>query len=197
MDNTQRHLIGLYLDDMLTPDQLLELEAWLQESPLNVRWFTKELLLHNRLHSEIVAGSVVPSLLEVSSKTESLPPREVSRWNSARRLIGASLSLLLISLFATFILWNGFVGTTAAAASTELNLLMTANAAMTARTYQIAVEEVAMHAGKKRRNGPEDQLNRPPKPPMNNAILHVRGTNHFVLIRTQADGRPDQLGDST
>lgn len=189
MDIAKRNLIELYLDDMLTPDQLVELESWLQVSPVNLHWFTKELLLHDRLQAEIIAGAVVQSLPVIPSESQPPRPHGGSHWKSAWRPTVAILSLLLTSLIGTLIFWNGFVGTSASAASTELNLLMTANASMTARTYQIAVEDVALHAGKKRRNGPVDQRNRPPKPPMDDAVLHVRGTDHFVLIRTQSDGR--------
>ena len=188
MDRELQSLIAGYLDDLLTAEQFSELESRLRESPQNRQQFVTEMLLHDRLHATMMAEELVSSIL-VPPATESQGVVGRSRWLRARRLTGAVLSLLVMGIAAFVILWNGFLDTSVAAAATELNRLIAANATETARTYQIAVEDIALKSGKKYRRNPDEESARPPKPPLDNAVLHVRGAEQFVLIHTLPDGR--------
>lgn len=188
MDRSLQTLITGYLDEQLTAEQFAELESLLRDSAQNRQQFVTEVMLHDRLRATLMADELVSSIL-VSPTAEPPGTTRGSRWTRTSRWTGAALSLVVMGIAAFAILWNGFFETSAAAAATELNRLITANATETARTYHIAVEDVALKSRRKNRPIPEEQQHRPPKPPLNDAVLHVRGAEQFVLIHTLADGQ--------
>jgi hypothetical protein len=91
-----------------------------------------------------------------------------------------------VTAFVTLLLVSLEIGKTPAVASTELKRLIAAQETELDRTYRIAVED-APTPGRKRQPVVND--NRPPKPPLDGALLHVRKGNQFVLIRQMAGGR--------
>ncbi len=70
---------------------------------------------------------------------------------------------------------------------TELRRLISANAGPLERRYQIKVESTVI-GGANPKDG-EALDKRPPKPPLDDATLLVRGKNEFVLIRRLPNGR--------
>jgi hypothetical protein len=81
---------------------------------------------------------------------------------------------------------------TPAIASTELRRLIAAQETQLIRTYRIAVEDLPS-VRRRRRVGSTE---RPPKPPLDGAVLHVRPGNQFVLIRTLPSGEKFVTGSN-
>lgn len=188
-------LIDGYLDDTLTPDQHVAFKQWLAESPENRRTFAEAVLLHDRLRSECLA------MAETSSEAHSFTTAPVTaaltapRQQRRRRSAAAMFAAVLMVAVVMAVLWKGLGGTPAAAAVTELKRLIAANAHATDRTYQVSVEESDLPREQaERRKSPES--GRPPKPPIDGAVLHVRAGNQFVLIRTTRDGLPFVTGSN-
>lgn len=131
------------------------------------------------------------------------PPRQssaqaVSRTNNFprsyfRRFSGlaatAALTLAVLLLFRL-----GGENSAAVAASAEISSLITENKRPKDRTYHINVENAITID--RRRNRQNSSEKRPPKPPMDDAILHVAGSGQFVLIRRTPDGRPFVTGSN-
>lgn len=177
MTRDAAELIGLYLDEMLTADEMAELGTWIQATPENSKRLADAVLLHDRLRNELRAQTALEGAagLPVVARR---PRRSLLRW------IGLSLSLACVGL----LFWRGLGGTPASAAVGELNRLIAASAGDLARTYRITVEAVSEPPPRK--GPPLAELGRPPKPPMDGAVLHVRGGHQFVLIRyTEAGDR--------
>jgi hypothetical protein len=111
------------------------------------------------------------------------------------RSAAAILGIVSTVAVMMIIFWRGVGETPAAAAVTELNRLIAASAHAMDRTYHVAVEEVALPPERRERRGPGD-ASRPPKPPMDDAVLHVRDGHQFVLIRTTPEGLPFITGSN-
>jgi len=189
--NIPEELLHGYLDQTLDAPQQTALQHWLSQSPDNMRRFTELLLLHNQLRSESLSftalGAVTPPALPQSAAAvHRNSTRHRQRRRMLRRLFGVSALLLLLLVLFDFL--SPFGGqTTATAASGELSRLIRNNQLAVSRTYQIEVENVALAGRRYNRKSAGEK--RPPKPPMDNALLHVRGGGLFVLIRYQTDGQ--------
>lgn len=185
-------LLHGYVDQTLTSAELGLLQAWLAESPEHMRQLTQLLLLHNQLRSESLSFSTavgLPTSAAPLPQVGSVIRSDVyhrTRRRLLRRFFGVIASLLLVLVLFDFL---GPFGrqTTATAASAELSQLIHRNQSAVGRTYQIEVEGVAL-AGRRhgRRSAAEK---RPPKPPMDDAVLHLRQGGRFVLVRRQLDGQ--------
>lgn len=93
------------------------------------------------------------------------------------------------------VIWRGFGETPASAAVVEINRLIAASARSTDRTFEITVEEAGLLSHwDLADDAPERQ--RPPKPPLSGAILHVRRGGQFVLSRQTSDGRTFLTGSN-
>ncbi len=193
-----QELIDGYLDDRLSPNELEQLETWIQECPQNAREFASAAMLHDRLRDEQVARSGIarfvvdgckPNPAEQDSEFESTPKVRIAsiwRWNGLRSIATAA-SVLATAAGLLIILWNGFGDSVAVAGVVELNRLIATSVLSFDQTYQIDVEDVALARRRGGRGRDASQM-RPPKPPMDAAILHVRGQSNFVLIRKTVDG---------
>lgn len=181
-----------YLDQTLTPAEFDTLQAWLAESPEHMRQLTHLLLFHNQLRSESLSFSatgVLPSFAAPLPQVGPVLRNDLyyrTRRRMLRRFFGVVASLLLLLVLFDVLRPFGRQ-TTATAASAELSRLINRNRSAVGRTYQVEVEGVAL-AG--RRNGRRSAAEkRPPKPPMDNAVLHLREGGRFVLVRRQLDGQ--------
>lgn len=127
--------------------------------------------------------SVAPALPEIVGSPRRM--RNWLYWSGAAALLTTTMLALLT-----------FIGQTpASAAAGELNRIIAANAQTVDRTYQIAVE--ASLSPTRRGNRPAElERSRPPKPPMDGAILHIRGNRQFVLVRKTASGLPFITGSN-
>jgi hypothetical protein len=103
-----------------------------------------------------------------------------------------SIAMVFVATLVVAVIWNGLGESSAKAAMGELSRLIRTNSETIDRTYRIAVEEVSQPRRGGRDKSVEKQ--RPPKPPLDGATLHVRGGDQFVLVRRTADGRPFVTG---
>lgn len=185
MNLDPHQFIGGYLDETLSADEQAELNRWLKESPDHARLFAREVMLHDRLRGEHLALEEMSCAQIVVSEPS---PRR------GRRL-AATAATLLASTMLMFVLWRVLGDSQVSAAVTEINRLIAANSSAPDRTYRIAVEEQAMIS---KRELPDDapERSRPAKPPIDQAVLHVRSGGLFVLIRQTANGLPFVTGSN-
>lgn len=182
-------LISGYLDDTLSPEEHAALRDWLNETPEHTADFVRVVLLHDRLRSELRAGDTIPNLQPPPESGVSLP--------SLRRrspLVAAATALLGVTIVVA-VFWNQFADTSASAGIVELDRLIVANAASADRSYFIRVEAYVLSQERgRRKQGP--QAGRPPKPPLDEAILHVSGGRQFVLVRNAGSGQTFVTGSN-
>ncbi len=117
------------------------------------------------------------------------------RWRRSHRhdsrgrlLFGAATVASLLFLLT---LWNEFGGTTASAA-TELNRLMRPRSKAWIGVSDRCEERWLSRIGN--RHTPE--AGRPPKPPLDDAVLYVRHAGQFVLMRPTPSGSPFITGSN-
>lgn len=181
-------LIDAYLDETISAQEFVVLEAWIAAAPANAGEFAHAVSLHDRLHGELLAraGNVIPVTSGNVSISPGTPGVRVPRW-------AAWTATALVAGVVCLALWNGLGTSTATAAVVELNRLIETNAVAADRTWKIAVESVAERRTRRvERSAAEER--RPPKPPLDGAMLHVRHGGLFVLIRRTAGGLPFVTG---
>ncbi|ADG67707.1 hypothetical protein Plim_1877 [Planctopirus limnophila DSM 3776] len=178
-------LVSRYLDDLLTEDEHRDLQDWLRSSPDHAREFARIVLLHDRLRGEQMAISITQPSPRYQPDTVFPVPRRI--WRSVIIACG------VMAAFVTLFLMSLEVGQTSAVASTELKRLISAQETELDRTYRISVEEAPTP---RRKRQPVIDGNRPPKPPLDDAVLHVRKGNQFVLIRQMASGQQFVTGSN-
>lgn len=184
MNELPRDLIDGYFDDCLTEDEHRALSDWIKSDPEHARVFAREAMLHDRLRN-LLAESTSSSELN-SPSTLASPLR---RWLTSNSVwSAASIAVLFLGL-----LWLGLSQSTASAAIRELNRIITQNMDSKDRTYEIVVEEVYAPAPRGNRP-PLRESSRPPKPPLDGAVLHLGENNQFALIRTTVEGLPFVTG---
>lgn len=185
MTRDPSELVSRYLDDLLTEDEHRELQDWLRSSPDHAREFAQTALLHDRLRGEQLAISMMRPSKPGQPHAVVTVPRQ-----SWRSLV---ISAGVVAAFVTLLLVSLEIGKSPAVAATELKRLIAAQETELDRTYRIAVEDVP---APQRKRQPVVDDNRPPKPPLDGAILHVRKGNQFVLIRQMAGGRQFVTGSN-
>lgn len=172
MSKVPLELIHGYLDLTLNQDEMIQLETWIKTSPENTKQFVEMILLHERLRSEFLAldQNVFQNIREVRPKLN----RQFSR--RILTLITAASVVLVIGIMS----WQ-FSGPTALAANIELQRIIQANGTLQDRSYRVKIEE--SHKIRSRDvTGPRYQ------PDIDGAILHIRGSNQYVLKRQLTDG---------
>jgi hypothetical protein len=189
MNNDPRDLIDGYLDDLLSPEQHAILNDWIKSEPEHAQVFVQASLLHDRLQSSTVGyGEAVGS----AKPTQAIG--RLSSFYSYPSLWGTAASVAILCL-GLGLLWLSFGQSTASAAFRELDRMIVNSIRSKDRTYAIVVEEV--FASTSRSKGrPSLESQRPPKPPLDGALLHVRDNNQFVLIRKTDDGLPFITGSN-
>jgi hypothetical protein len=139
-----------------------------------------------------------PSRVSQQSRESTSPTLVSGEWANSWMTTTMGRSAIAASvLFAVLTLsWLTSGTSTASAAIRELDRIILSNMHSKDRTYEIVVEDVTLPAKRrgKRPLGPEMQ--RPPKPPLDGAVLHVRSGNQFVLIRKTAEGLPFITGSN-
>lgn len=170
-------LVSRHFDDLLTEDEHRALQDWLRSSPDHAREFVCAAMLHDRLRGEQMAIALVPP----APFHPPGPVRTASGWRWRSLVLSSSVAAAIVGLLLVAL----EIGKTPAAA-TELQRLIAAQDEVLDRTYRIAVENAPVPQQKR---PPVDDDGRPPKPPLDGAILHVRRGRQFVLIRRTADGQ--------
>jgi hypothetical protein len=180
MSNPVEAAIWRYFDHQLSQEEVGDLERRLAEDPAQRELFVQCALLHQRLgdhwsDESIQSGEEVLRMRAAPSRADG--PQGLRRIGLA---MAASLALLAVVWLA---------GLRPATASAELQRVIARQKVFGDRTYRIAVEESFPIPSKQL-----EEAWRPPKPSMDGAILHVRGTDQFVLIRTTDTGLPFLTG---
>lgn len=183
MTNSFAGLISRHLDGVLSNVEHVTLQELLRSSPDVRREFATAVLLHDRLHGELTSQS-----LSTASNVQAVNHRSRAWLRRTIAFAGAALAVCICCVA----IWFGF-GTTPASAATELSRLIAVQSQAVDRTYRITVEEIA---APRRNQNHVDQAGRPPKPPLDEALLHVRHGSQFVLIRKTADGKPFVTGSN-
>lgn len=173
--------IWRYFDRQLTREELDDLERRLAEEPVQRELFVQCALLHQRLGDHWRDDPAAKSKVDLWMQAEPLRANGRQGLRRAGLVMAASLALLAMVWLA--------VGSRPATASAELQRVIACQKASGDRTYRIAVEESFPIPSKQR-----EEAWRPPKPSMDGAILHVRGTDRFVLNRFTDAGLPFLTG---
>jgi len=170
-------LIAGYLDEWLGLEQEQLLELWIRESPEHAKQFAEAVLLHDRIRSEMLAMSVMGEV------EEQKPQPLLAAWRRRSWRQRAVALMALACLFA-FAVWMGWRNTElpTLAASDELARVIRASELATDRTYLITA--LASEYDLRAAPGPRGDE----QPPVDGALLHVRGSNQYVLIRFERNG---------
>ncbi|HND56019.1 MAG TPA: hypothetical protein PLV92_26565 [Pirellulaceae bacterium] len=184
---------------MLTDAQQRQLDDWIRAAPENARRFAEAMLLHERLRLEVrarVALEGATCVPPTSAPATTFRPR----YRSLLAVVAAACVL------ATLVgaLWNGLGDKQASAAVAELKRILAVSELLVDRTYRVEMmnedpdrppppppppTQPKKAPPSKDRKGPRPKPDREVAPPMNGALLHVRGGRQFVLIRTALDGK--------
>jgi hypothetical protein len=182
MSTESQDLINGYLDDTLTVSEQNALATWLSQSPEHAHRFAEDVLLHDHLRTACAGGSVRQPCPANADAALPLAPRRPLLTAVAAGLL-ATAAALLIAITAT-------ESRPASAALVQLNRLIAVQTALPGRSYQIHVESQHQPARQRYFSSADSADHpRPPKPPLDNALLTVSGTR-FVLTRITADGGP-------
>lgn len=164
-------LIHGYLDETLTDSEHDELATQIKSDPQVARRLVAVAFLHDRLRNLV-------SLYQDEQTPPALNPvnSSVSR---TRRSVLSLVTAACLLLGAGLIFWK--VGSTPAiAAAAELQRIIEANATLESRTYRISSLDSSEDEALSVRGGQ--------KPPLDGALLHVRGSDEYVLERFFSDG---------
>jgi hypothetical protein len=185
-----------YLDDTLSEEQHAELQHWLADCPGAMRRLVEWSLLHDAMHHAVTAERFSPPSPTLSNPTGSPAARESDRhpdrqrsWPlGSRTALSRPLSWALAACAGALVLSWFWISTTTTRASSAFRDLTRIQERVRRSdcTYEISVERAIESSRRDRQRLPEST--RPPKPPLDGAILHVRDQSHFVLVR-QSDGR--------
>lgn len=160
-------LLHGYFDESLTAEEHDALGAWIKADSRHASEFAKFALLHDQLRNEFA--------LPEQPVVQPLAASRQSRWAKSLYALATVSAVFVLGLF----LWQ-VVGTkTVSAAGPELNRIISASARVLDRIYVIAVEETV----KPEMHEHLAEKDRPPKPSLDGALLHLRGPNEFVLQR--------------
>ncbi len=180
-ENRFEKLMSRQIDGELSVDEHQELQRWINADPANAKLFVEYSLLHDGIHQELTGSEWQEPKNHVGEMAQ-LP----SVWNRNRYIqwIGGSIAaLLLIGLFLIPLV----TGTTALAAEEQLERLIAVSKIAADRSYVIT----AIQSNKKSRRAWRNEFKSRKKkkqPPIDGAMLHIRGKNQYVLIRRFANG---------
>jgi hypothetical protein len=181
-----RTLIDGYFDEILDADQHATLCDWVKSDPEHARLFATAALLHDRLRNHLAMGANIGDL--EGSPVTTVPQRwSGTPWPTTSVWRATAGAVLLVAGLA--VLWLSLGIPTAAATIREMDRIISSSIRSKDRTYEIVVEEISTPERRGKR-AMREEAQRPPKPPLDGATLHVRLNNQFVLIRKTEEGLP-------
>jgi len=168
-------LISRQLDGDLSEAEFLELQAWLNADAENALRFSNLAKLHERLDFHFRTG--------VESASPSNPSPAVfgnlKHW-AAFSMAATAASVILVGVV---LLLQGFTEKPVQATGKKLRDIIQANKERGPRTFK-----VEPFGSSRKRFNEKRKTNKKPEPSLDNAILHLRGDDQYVLIRNLADG---------
>jgi hypothetical protein len=178
-------LIHGYLDQTLSEEQWSQLQQHLSEDTVAAKRFVEISLLHDSMHHAFALSNI--SNADFSASNPQIIKRTVRNFVESMPGLrtGWSFAAVLILLISGF-LWFSSTPSSASAVRELARLIEQVRGHD--RTYEITVEQI-VDSPQPRRSPPMAESMRPPKPPLDGAILHVRDRNQFVLIRPTSSGR--------
>ncbi len=174
-------LINAYFDETLTPEEHVALSHWLKAAPENRKLFAEASLLHDRLRNTLASESDS----QVNAPSSSADIRRL--WTKVISFQTAAAILILIT--GLFSLWLSMGDQTASAAIRELDRIIDHGLQSADRTFHITVESVTPENRDRALFEERRVQKRPPKVPLDQAVLYVRSNNQFVLIRKGDDAQ--------
>ena len=173
-------LFNAYLDDLLTPEEVNQFEQQLRQDPERARQFAAAVMLHDRIRSEMSATKIAENHGGKApvGLAEARSGRRRSRFRAAIAVMSAACLMLLAIAW-----WNELGQSTVVAADVALSQIIEASAQEFDRSYLI----VASDETKSPADVVPGKHNRGAKPPIDGALLHVRGPSSYVLVRRYAD----------
>ena len=171
MINRPESLIHAYLDGILTKQQTTELGIWIQADPENAREFARVAMLHDQLRNQF---SVIQNENSSDDRTNAT---RLQKW-PVKRLAMASAAMIFIA--AVMLFQYGIVNSRVSAAVVELNRIMHDTRKPIDRTFLITPGDDLPYR--------KEFAKRNDKPPLNGAVLHVKGPSSYVLVRRFENG---------
>ena len=171
-------LISRQIDGSLSVDEHRELQDWINADLANAERFAEYALLHNGLHQEFSESDQ-----NLQAQSNVTPATSVASWPQIQWILGSLAALLLIGLF----LFPFVSGTNAIAAEEQLERLIAVSKNASDRSYLITAIE-SRKEGRRSRQTDIDLRKKKKQPPIDGAMLHIRGHNQYVLIRRFANG---------
>lgn len=184
-------LLQEYFDGDLSEDQFERLQQMLKNERPSLDRFVENAFLHDRLRGVFQAHSALCQIPPIPSEETFLgEPSKIREKNSRNWFPGTRHKLLTIAAIAAavlfiFAIWKSG-NEQALAGVSELKRVIAASSLQAIRVYSMDVE--ALEAGSTKRRRAEIEERRPIKPPLDQAVLYVRGKQDFVLIRKTLSG---------
>jgi hypothetical protein len=176
MTDSPSDLIDGYLDDLLSPAQEAELVAWIKSDPAQARQFARAVLLHDRLQAAVRA---VDDLGDTDEPAAAIVVSRRPQLLRRRAALAAQAACLLLA--AGLIGWR-LSGDRLLAANDELHRILRAQQEASTRTFLVTALDG--EASLRSPVAPRGQ----PQPSADDAVLHVRGPDRYVLVRRFPDG---------
>ncbi len=170
MRNQTNPWIHASLDGVLTRQQAEELGLWIQASPANAKEFARMAMLHNDLRNHFM-------VVQEDSTTPPMTVNPIFRRRSREAVALATAAMMLISL-AMVVQFGLFQSPVSAAV--EFNRILLDARKPLDRTYLITPGDDQPF----RNSLPREDLD----PPLNGAVLYVRGPSSYVLTRRSGNG---------
>jgi hypothetical protein len=175
-------LIQKYLDGEISKQELRSLQDLLESDKGSLDCFIENAYLHDRLRGQFQAQSAIRI---VDAPCSTTPQPATFRFPISRRRILTGAAIAATALFA-FALWKTG-NSNALAGVSELRRVIAASSPQSIRVYSIDVEPISESLPSKRRRIDSDDK-KPIKPPLDQAMLYIRGTQEFVLMRKTRRG---------
>lgn len=188
MTPESEELLQKYFDGDLNDDEFEGLQQMLKNERPSLGRFVENAFLHDRLRGVFQAQSAlrqIPSedtCPDGPSKILKQQPRQWSPGTKRKILTSAAIAAAVLFVFAIWRSGND----QALAGVSELKRVIAANSLQAIRAYSMDVE--ALETGSNKRRRVEVEERRPIKPPLDQAVLYVRGKQDFVLIRRTLSG---------
>ena len=179
MNTSIQPIIDGYLDGTLSPAEEQHLADWLQADPENAEQFAANVMLHDRLR-----------MLLITEEVPQTAPSVATDWSRLRPRVGPLVTAMVAATAAAILLVAsgvGFESQSVSAAVLQLDHLIAAQAHFPGNSYQITVESRSRPPRQRFFDRTPDWKSRPPKPPLNGAIVHA-SHGRFVLVRTTMAG---------
>jgi hypothetical protein len=187
-------LIQKYLDGEISNQELRSLQELLESDKGSLDCFIENAYLHDRLRGQFQAQTAILSVDELAdakapsdfdAKCSTTPQPATFPFPISRRRILTGAAIAATALLA-FALWKND-NSNALAGVSELRRVIAASSPESIRVYSIDVEPISEAPPSKRRRIESDDK-KPIKPPLDQAILYIRGKQEFVLMRRTRSG---------